>query len=159
MRAYRLLLRLYPASFRHEYGEELCAVFARRRREARTMVEIAALWRGAIGDACATAAMVHWDVLRQDLRYASRTLGRTPAFAATAVAIVSLGVGATTAAFSVMDFALIRPLPFPDPERLVKVYERRPGFPRMELSPANYRDFKRTANSFGRPATPAIRRS
>jgi putative ABC transport system permease protein len=143
--AYRLLLRLYPASFRHEYGEEMCAVFARRRRDTRTTLGAAALWCSAIGDTGATAAMVHWDILRQDLRYTARTLGRTRGFALTAVLIVSLGIAATTAAFSVTDFVLIRPLPFPDADRLVKVWERRPGFSRLELSPANYRDWQRVA--------------
>jgi predicted permease len=145
---YRLLLRFYPASFRREYGEEMYAVFARRRRDARTPLAVAALWIGEILDTCASAVMVHRDILRQDLRYTARTLRRTPGFTLTAVVIASLGIGATTAAFSVTDFVLLRPLPFPDASRLVKVSERRPGYARMELSPANYRDWKRIASSF-----------
>ena len=69
-------------------------------------------------------------------------LRRAPGFAITAVLIVALGIGATTAAFSVTDFVLLRPLPFPEPDRLVKVWERTPGYSRLELSPANYRDWK-----------------
>src|SRR5438067_283495 len=69
-------------------------------------------------------------------------------FAAMAVVIIALGIGATTAAFSITDFVLIRPLPFPHPDRLVKVWERHPGFDRMQLSPDNYRDLKRTLSSF-----------
>jgi putative ABC transport system permease protein len=145
---YRWLLRLYPTSFRNEYGVEMSAVFTRRRREASTAGGVAALWLGAIVDTCANAALVHYDILRQDLRFTARTLRRAPGFALTSIVIISLGIGATTAAFSVTDFVLIRPLPFPDADRLVKVWERRPGFRRLQLSPANYRDWKRSAHSF-----------
>jgi putative ABC transport system permease protein len=96
----------------------------------------------------ANAAAVHVDILKQDLAYTGRVLRRTPGFAITAVVIVALGIGATTAAFSVTDFVLIRPLPFPEPERLVKVWEKTPGYTSMELSPPNYRDWKAAARSF-----------
>jgi putative ABC transport system permease protein len=145
---YRWLLRLYPASFRNEYGREMAAVFARERRDTRTALGRSALWLRVIADTCATAAGIHRDILGQDLRYTLRTLRRTPAFALTAVTVVALGIGATTAAFSLADFVLIRPLPFPDADRLVRFSEERPGFPRMELAPANYRDLKRMATSF-----------
>ena len=75
-------------------------------------------------------------------------LRRAPGFAVTAVLIVALGIGATTAAFSVTDFVLIRPLPFPEPDRLVKAVGATPGYSRMELSPPNYRDWKAAARSF-----------
>jgi len=76
---YRWLLRLYPASFRNEYGREMAAVFARERRDTRTALSMAALWLRVIADACVNAAGIHWDILRQDLRYTLRTLRRTPA--------------------------------------------------------------------------------
>ena len=145
---YRWLLRLYPASFRNEYGREMATVFARERRDTRTALGMAALWLRVIADTCVNAAGIHWDIFRQDLRYTLRTLRRTPAFALTAVTVVALGIGATTAAFSLADFVLIRPLPFPEADRLVWVSEQRPGFPRMELAPANYRDLKQMATSF-----------
>jgi predicted permease len=91
---------------------------------------------------------VHLDILRQDLSYTGRVLRRSPGFAITAVAIVALGIGATTAAFSVTDFVLIRPLPFPHAYRLVKVWERTPGYGRLELSAANYRDWKKASTVF-----------
>src|SRR4030095_3792439 len=75
-------------------------------------------------------------------------LRRPPGFAITAVAVVTLGIGATTAAFSVTDFVLFRPLPFPQPDRLVKLWESTPGYPRMELSAPNYRDWKEAAKSY-----------
>jgi predicted permease len=142
------LLRLYPASFRNEYAKEMKAVFARQQREAQTPVGVAALWLRVIADTCVNAAAVHWDILLRDVRYSVRTLGRTPGFAITALAVVALGVGATTAAFSLADFVLVRPLPYPNAERLVRIWEQRPGYPRMELSPANYQDWKQMTASF-----------
>src|SRR5256885_16432830 len=142
MRTYNALLHLYPASFRNEYGEEMRAVFTRRRREATGFPSAFALWLDTIAEIVGNALLVHADVLRQDLGYTMRILRRAPGFAITAVLIVALGIGATTAAFSVTDFALIRPLPFPDAGQLVKVWERTPGYSRMELWAANYRAWK-----------------
>jgi predicted permease len=148
VRIYNLLLRLYPASFRHEYGGEMRAVFARRRREAGGPFAVAALWLQTIGDIAGNAALVHVELLRQDVHYTARMLRRAPGFAVTAVLIVALGIGATTAAFSVTDFVLIRPLPFPQAERLVKIWESTPGYGRMELSAGNYRDWKQGSTVF-----------
>jgi predicted permease len=96
----------------------------------------------------ANAAAAHMDILKQDLAYTGRALRRAPGFAITAIVIVALGIGATTAAFSVTDFVLLRPLPFPEPDRLVKILETTPGYFGMELSPPNYRDWKAAARSF-----------
>ena len=150
MRVYDLLLRLYPASFRAEYGEEMRAIWARRRRDASGPLAAAVLWIATACEVLINAAAVHWDILRQDLRYTARTLARSPGFALTAMLVLALGVGANTAAFSVTDFVLIRPLPFPDSERLVKLWEKVPGYSQMELSPANYVDWKRMSKSFER---------
>src|SRR6186713_3277939 len=86
----------------------------------------------------------HWDILKQDLRYTARTLNRARGFALTAILVTALGVGANTAAFSVADFVLLRPLPFANPDALVRLCEgprEGGGWGCMnELSPANYRD-------------------
>ena len=148
MRLYNLLLHLYPAAFRNEYGEEMRAIFARRERQARWPLAALALWVSTVFDVLVNALAVHWDILRQDLRYTARTLASTPGFTLTAILVVALGVGANTAVFTVTDFVLIRPLPFSDPDRLVKLYERLPGYTRMELSPVTYRDWKRVSHSF-----------
>jgi len=98
------------------------------------------------------APAAQWDILKQDLRYTARTLNRARGFALTAVLVTALGVGANTAAFSVADFVLLRPLPFPDADTLVRVCEgprRGGGWGCMnQLSPANYRDLRSMSSSF-----------
>ena len=150
MRLYRALLWLLPASFRTEYGGEMLAIFERRLRDAPGALARLLWLAGAVLDVGACALRVHFDVLRQDLRYVGRSLRRTPGFALTVVAVAALGVGATTAAFSVTDHVLIRPLPFPDPDRLVELWQsdREEGYNRVELSPANFRDWQRMSTSF-----------
>jgi hypothetical protein len=61
-----------------------------------------------------------------DVRYALRSLARTPAFSAISVLTLALGIGATTAIFSVVNAVLIRPLPYPDADRLVRLVSRLP---------------------------------
>lgn len=148
MRFYRALLHLYPISFRREYGAELCALFEVRMRQTAPGLPRLAYWLATIVETCANAAAAHWDVLRHDLRYTVRTLMRSPGFAVTAILVTALGIGANTAAFSVADFVLIRPLPFADPGRLVKLWERPPDGGRFELSPPNYRDYQEQNRSF-----------
>jgi putative ABC transport system permease protein len=147
MRFYRALLHLYPASFRAEYGDEMESVFRARRRDATNPLAVLLLWIAEFFEILFNAIAVHWDILRQDLRYTARTLLRSPGFAVTAILVVALGIGANTAAFSVTDFVLIRGLPFPDPQRLVKIWQAEPGY-QMEFSPLNYRDVKRMSKSF-----------
>ena len=84
-----------------------------------------------------------------DLRQALRTLSRSPGFFALAVATLALGIGANTTLFSVSNSILWRPLPFPEPERLVWVREqnaRQPG--RTRVTAANFVEWRRRANSF-----------
>ena len=145
---HRLLLRLYPASFRNEYGEELRRVFAQRRRQAGGPVGIAALWLGEIADTVMAASQVHIDILRQDLRHTRRSLWRSRGFALTAIVVTALGVGATTAVVSVADHVFVRPLPFAVPDRVVKIWQSQPEYSRIDVSPANYRDWQAMSSSF-----------
>ncbi|HEX7252373.1 MAG TPA: ABC transporter permease [Thermoanaerobaculia bacterium] len=150
MRIYRALLRLYPSSFRGEYGEEMCAIFAERLRGKRGFFATIRLEIDALADILPTAFRSHMDLLRQDLRYTARTLTGAWGFTATAILVVALGIGATTAAFSITDHVLIRPLPFPRSQDLIALWENQPhrGISRMELSPGNFRDWKRLSTSF-----------
>ena len=86
----------------------------------------------------------------QDLRFAVRQLSRNPAFAVTAVGVLALGIGASGAIFAFVDAALIQPLPYRDPARIVSVSEAIAAEPlrRTPLSHADYLDWKRFLRSF-----------
>jgi len=93
MRLYRALLHLYPASFRNEYGGEMEAIFARRRRDASPPGR-AWLWFQSLGEILVNAAAVHFEILRQDVEYGWRALRRTPSFTLTAILVAAIGIGA-----------------------------------------------------------------
>jgi putative ABC transport system permease protein len=96
------------------------------------------------------------DTVLQDVRYAVRVLFRAPGFTAMAVAILALGIGANTAIFSLVDAALIRPLPFHEPDRLVAVYERLPRFTRNFTSPPTFLDWNDQNHTFASMAAVGI---
>ncbi|HEY7727173.1 MAG TPA: ABC transporter permease, partial [Candidatus Eisenbacteria bacterium] len=149
MRTFGLLLRLYPASFRNEYGEEMRALHRHRRSIASGPFEVAGLWISTVWDVLVNAAREHADILRQDLRWSSRSLTRAPGFAAAAIAVAALGIGASTASFSTLDRLLLRPLPFPDSDRIVNLWQGQRGASGYnELSPGNYRDWRTQSRSF-----------
>ena len=86
------------------------------------------------------------DLLLKDIRYAIHSLRSNPGFALVAVLTLALGIGATTAIFSVVNGVLLQPLPLQDPGRLVMVWESRleePGHPPNVISPANYTDWRK----------------
>jgi len=123
MRLYRALLWLYPASFRDEYGGELSRAFDERSREFSGPFAPIARALAAFADVIPNAIAEHAEVLRQDLVQAARSLCGAPGLAVTAILVVALGVGANTAVFSIADLVLVRPLPFPEPDRLVKLWQ------------------------------------
>jgi putative ABC transport system permease protein len=85
-----------------------------------------------------------------DLRYAFRVMSRRPSYAAAVVSVLALGIGANTAIFSIVNAVLLRPLPFEEPERLVRIFTRTPGpgARLFELSPGKFYDWQRDAQSF-----------
>src|SRR6185437_9352442 len=85
-----------------------------------------------------------WENLQQDVRYALRMLLKSPGFALIAVLTIALGIGATTAIFSVVDATLLHPLPYPDPERLVSVEDdlAGPGAKDVGMSEAEWQDLQ-----------------
>ncbi|MDX1394014.1 MAG: ABC transporter permease [Gemmatimonadota bacterium] len=159
----RSILRLGPAVFRERYGAELLAVHDERAREPRSVParavfacrEVAGLivaqtrylalrrrWArrhsgaGAVGRAFAG--------LGGDVRFGLRTLGRSKGFAAAAIAVLALGIGANSAIFSAVNAFLFRPLPFDDADRLVMLYETNPefGWEHAQAAPANVLDWR-----------------
>ena len=103
------------------------------------------------------------ETLLQDLKYGMRVLRKSPGFAAAAILVLALGIGANTAIFSVVNAVLLRPLPLPEPERLMLVWhvppaKSFPGVTRFSVSAANYLDWQKQNHvfdkmtAFGRPA-------
>ncbi len=84
----------------------------------------------------------------QDLRFTFRQLRKNPAFTVTATAMVTLGMGASVAIFAFVDAALIKPLPYKDPSRLLFVTETTPEIPRAVLSYHDYLDWKKLNSVF-----------
>ena len=89
----------------------------------------------------------HMRDLWQDIRYAFRRMRSAPVFTATAVATLAIGIGANTAVFSVVEAALIRPLPYPNAERVVAIYDLAKFGP-FVTSPTNFVDYRTQSTSF-----------
>lgn len=145
---YRTLLRLFPADLRAEYGAEMERMFLADLAAARGPRR-AWLWLRAIGDACRHglgARLDRWtrfsktqgyveyeprrwwmDTLRYDLRHAVRGLARQPGTTAIILLTLALAIGANTAVFSAVHAVLLKPLPYPDPDRIAMLYEKRPA--------------------------------
>src|SRR5436309_14659644 len=90
------------------------------------------------------------DTLVQDLRFGFRVLRRNPGFAAAAILALALGVGATTAVFTLVDRVVLRPLPYPDPDRLTMVREAddSKGLAHERISTVNFTDYRGLSQAF-----------
>ena len=146
-RVYRRLLRLYPRDFSDDYADEMTCLYRDRvRAEGATRV-----WLGLVVDLARTAPREQASTLVQDVRHAWRTWRRTPVLALASILTLALGVGANTAVFSVVHGVLLRPLPYPDADRLVEVFEdntRAGGGPFFRVSLLNYLSWVERARSF-----------
>jgi len=146
---YRIILWFCPASFRDEYSREMEAVHRRRLQQASALSKVW-VWLDALADIAITGLACHWDLLVRDTGFALRTALRSPGFSITAITVAALGIAAATTVFSLADHILIRALPFPEPDRLVKLWEDQSklGFSRNVVAPANFRDWKAESTSF-----------
>jgi putative ABC transport system permease protein len=148
----RVLLGAFPAEFRRRFGPDLLGTFSDRWREQSS-------WRLAfrtIGDMLHSAFLEHlaaldkpaspasregdgaMTVLWQDLRFGVRTLRKSPGFALAALLTLTLGIGATTAIYSVVNAVLFKGLPYPHIDRLVYINER---LPKADFINASWPDF------------------
>jgi putative ABC transport system permease protein len=147
-RWYRRLLHLYPRDFRDEFGGEMTRLYRDRGRKERWW----SLWGSLLLDLIRTAPSEHLAMLKQDCRHAWRGLRRTPVITATAILTLALGVGASTAVFSVVHAVLLRPLPYPAAHDLVELFEedrRSPaGAGLFRASALNYLSWVARAQSF-----------
>jgi putative ABC transport system permease protein len=169
--AYRVLLLAFPRHMRCDFGREMRRLFLEELDAARGVRARVGLWVAAIGDAVthggaeraaplvraarvARTAPRRWRwwmaALLQDLRYGARLLVRHRALTAIAVLTLAIGIGANTALFSAVDAVLLRPLPYPEPDRLVMVWEKRAAEGVMDnvVSPADYLDWARLNGVF-----------
>src|SRR4029450_13071288 len=87
-----------------------------------------------------------FESLGRDLRYGVRTLIKSPGFAIAGIVILGLGIGVNTAIFTVVNAVVLRPLPFPDPDRIMRIWHTPPqdlfNMPVFPLSPANFLDWE-----------------
>jgi len=152
-RLFRALLWAYPAPFRHEYGAEMEDLFVERLRTEPPV----RVWRQALVDLALTAPREHFHILAGDLHYAARLFAQAPAFTLVVLLTIGLGIGGSSAVFSLVNAVLLRSLPFGDAARLVFLWtpNRHFGPPvPLELGPANpdFYAWQRESRSFSRLA-------
>ena len=164
-RIYAALLRLYPAAFRRRFGDDLAELFADKYRRAASqgLTSLVRFWIRIARDTVVTSVAERFDPsqvshergplmegLLKDVRYAFRTMARRPALSVTIVLTLALGIGANTAIFSLVNTVLLRPLPYPEPERLTMVWEQQleRGNAVRPVRPANFFDWKDRVASF-----------
>lgn len=119
---------------------------ARQKAERQARIELGG--RESYKEQCRAACGLRlFDELRADFRYAARVLRNRPAFIAAAVLALGIGIGVNTAVFSVVHAVLLRPLPYREPGRLVRIYETSKRG-RSMVSPANFLDWVEQTQSW-----------
>ena len=116
----------------------------------RAALSLVFSYRSSQAERDARSAQHPLDAVLQDLRYGVRTLLKAPAFSLVVLVILALGIGANTAIFSALNAVLLRPLPYPDPDRLVRLVGYNPpkGLSNSALSAADFMDWRRDAQAF-----------
>lgn len=143
MRVYRLLLLLLPGWFREEFAAEMMTAFREQRHTP-------AVWVQTSVDVVALAWRLHTDTLARDLTYAMRTLRKTPTFTLAAIVTLAIGLGPTLVIANFLYQVVISPLPFPDADRLVRVWNGRPdrNQSRIPLSLPDFLDYRARQSAF-----------
>ena len=120
------------------------------KEEARRAARIKFGGVEQISEVCRDARGARWlEAMSQDMRFAYRTLGKSPGFTVAAVCTLALGIGANTAIFSVIDGVILRPLPYRDPGQLVAVEEQsRASGTEFTFSYPDFLDCKTASHSF-----------
>jgi putative ABC transport system permease protein len=151
-RAYRCLLVLLPGWFREEFAGEMTAVFLDTAADARRSgpAAVIALWLRTASDVARLALRLHADAARQDFTYAVRTLSRTPASTLAIIATLALGLGPAVVVANFLQQVVLSPLPFPEADRLVRVWNVRPerAQSQIPLSLPDYLDYRARQSSF-----------
>jgi predicted permease len=165
-RWYRRLLTLLPRDLRQGFGDDMTALFLERLAEARGRRGRLWVWLRAASD-LAVGGLIEQSRARQhrreaprrsegapmnalfkDIGYAIRRLVKNPSFALITVFTLALGIGASTVAFSLVNGVLMRPLPFPESDRLMMLEERRGDGRELILSYPNFDDWRRESETF-----------
>ena len=145
-RRFRMLLRLFPAEFRGDYGPEMEQVFAEQRAEVARQGDkmgIFRLWWETARGIFTTAPREHLAMLRQDSAFALRMMRKNLGFTMAAIIVLGLGIGANTAIFSVVNAVLLKPLPYQHGERLLMLSQRTaPGAGIGRSSVAELNDYR-----------------
>jgi putative ABC transport system permease protein len=145
---------LWRVSIEREVDEELALHVEMRRREGRPLDddEVARVRRACLDIARRRdreMRVKQWlSDLREDVRFAVRQMRVSPGFTLVATLTLALGIGANTAIFALADAALLRPLPFPAPDRLVGVFERTTATPHLPVSIPTLDDIRKQSQSF-----------
>jgi predicted permease len=148
-----MLLLLYPAEFRQEYGDEMVSLFESQLKREPPL----RLWADVIADVTTTALSEHVSILAADMRHSIQVLAKTPRFAFAALLVITLGVSVTTVVFSLINAVLLRSLPYGHAERLAYIWTPSPSTLGAEVERNPYYfdmlAWQRTCRSFERITT------